>query len=114
MFIDFPTPEFVTTPGTPFSIAGWSLDLSSSSGAGIEAIHVWAYPASGAAPIFVGATTLTFSRGDVAAIFGAQFAVSGFSLQGTLPAGDYTLVVFALSSVARQFNNAVGVHMRVL
>ena len=55
MFIDLPVPEFATTRGTSFSIGGWALDQSSSAGAGIEAIHVWAYPTSGAAPIFVGA-----------------------------------------------------------
>jgi hypothetical protein len=113
MFIDLPVPEFATTHGTLFSISGWAVDLSSSFGSGIEAIHVWAYPTSGAAPIFVGATTPGGHRPDVAGVFGGQFAPSGYSLQGSLPAGDYNLVVFALSSVARNFNNAAGVHMRV-
>ena len=113
MFIDLPVPEFVTTRGTQFSIGGWAIDQASTAGAGIEAIHVWAYPTSGAAPIFVGATTVGHARHDVAAHFGAQFAASGYSLQGSLPAGDYNLVVFALSSIAQQFNNAAGVHIRV-
>jgi hypothetical protein len=113
MFIDLPVPEFVTTRGTQFSIGGWAIDRASTAGAGIEAIHVWAYPTSGAAPIFVGATTVGHARHDVAAHFGPQFAASGYSLQGSLPAGDYNLVVFALSSVAQQFNNAAGIHMRV-
>lgn len=113
MFIDLPVPEFVTTWGTPFSISGWAIDQSSSAGAGIDAIHVWAYPTSGAAPIFVGHTSVGHARYDVAAVFGGQFAASGYSLQGSLPAGDYNLVVFAFSSIAQQFNNAAGVHIRV-
>lgn len=113
MFIDLPVPEFATTRGTAFMISGWAVDLSSSAGAGIEAIHVWAYPTSGAAPVFVGATTVGHARPDVAGVFGAQFTGSGYSLQGSLPEGGYNLVVFALSSVAKQFNNAAGVHIRV-
>jgi hypothetical protein len=113
MFIDLPVPEFVTTRSTLFSISGWALDLSSSSGPGIEAIHVWAFPTNGGAPIMVGATSIGHARNDVAGLFGAQFLGSGYSLQGALPPGDYNLVVFALSSVAHNFNNAAGVHMRV-
>ena len=113
MYIDLPVPNFDTTRGTLFSISGWALDLSSSSGPGIEAIHVWAIPTNGAPPIMVGATSVGHSRFDVAAVFGPQFVGSGYSLQGALPPGDYNLVVFALSSIARDFNNATGVHMRV-
>ena len=113
MYIDLPAPEFTTTQGTPFSISGWALDLSSSSGAGVEAIHVWAYPVSGAAPIFVGATTLLHARWRSPVFWPAVRCVRVL-FTGTLPPGDYDLVVFALSSVAHQFNNADGVHMRVL
>jgi hypothetical protein len=113
MVIDLPVPEFATTRGTPFAIGGWAVDLAATAGAGIEAVHAWAFPTSGAAPIFVGAASVGHSRPDVAGVFGAQFTGSGYSLQGSLPEGDYNLVVFALSSVARQFNNAAGVHMRV-
>ena len=55
MFIDLPTPEFVTTRGTIFTISGWALDLSASSGGGVDAVHVWALPTNGAAPILVAA-----------------------------------------------------------
>ena len=68
MFIDLPVPEFVTTRGTAFSISGWAIDQSSSAGAGIDAIHVWAYPNSGDAPIFVGNTSVGHARHDVAAV----------------------------------------------
>jgi hypothetical protein len=112
MFIDLPVAEFATTRGTLFAISGWAIDRSSPAGSGIDTIHVWAYPQSGA-PIFMGVANPKQPRWDVGAYFGQQFVNSGYSLQGALPQGDYNLVVFAWSSVAQQFNNATGIHMRV-
>ena len=51
MFIDLPVPnQNVTQNGV--IVAGWALDLAASSGAGVDAIHVWAYPLAGGAPDF--------------------------------------------------------------
>ena len=36
--------------GQPFSVAGWAASLDATDGSGIDTIHVWAYPVSGAAP----------------------------------------------------------------
>jgi glucose/arabinose dehydrogenase len=96
----------------PFAIAGWALDPLSASGAGIDAIHVWAYPlpALGAAPngppVFVGATTTTFDRPDVAAAFGStQFTRSGFGLIASgLTPGFYSLAVFGLVQSTGRFD----------
>src|SRR5262249_24034791 len=46
----------------PFAVGGWAVDLGSLSGAGIDAVHLWAYPltpggALAGPPVFVGATT---------------------------------------------------------
>jgi len=35
-------------------IAGWAFDATAATGTGIATLHVWAFPASGAAPQFVG------------------------------------------------------------
>jgi YVTN family beta-propeller protein len=79
-----------------FTVAGWALDLSAGAGSGIDAVHVWAYPSSGAAPMFAGAAALDVARPDVATAFGAQFASAGFALPvTTLPPGGYTLIVYA-------------------
>jgi glucose/arabinose dehydrogenase len=100
------------TVAQPFAIAGWALDPLSPSGAGIDAIHVWAYPlpALGAAPsgppVFVGTTTLTFDRPDVAAFFGStQFTRSGFALTASgLAPGFYSLAVFGLVHATGRFD----------
>ncbi len=52
------------------------------------------------------------ARPDVAGVYGSKFGASGYYLQGTLPQGDYNLVVFARSAVAYQFNNAAIVPIK--
>jgi len=90
----------------PFSVSGWALDALATSGTGVDAIHVWAYSRInlGAPPIFVGQATLGIVRQDVANLFGARFATSGFNLNvhDLLP-GPYLLVVFARSTVTGTF-----------
>jgi hypothetical protein len=85
--------------------------MASIAGAGIDAIHVWAYPISGiggapiAAPVFVGATTMTLDRPDVAAIFGTPFTRSGFLLNAAgLAAGSYRLAIFAFVHTTQNFD----------
>jgi hypothetical protein len=50
--IDLPRPG--TTVDRPFVIAGWAADAAARSGTGVDAIHIWAYPALGGAPLFLG------------------------------------------------------------
>jgi hypothetical protein len=113
MYIDGPSPNQTVTQF--FAVGGWAVDLGASSGSGVAALHVWAYPVAGGAPIFVGATTPTINRSDVAAYFGAgRYGASGYYLQGNLPPGEYNLVVFAFSTVANGFNQAAAVRIRVV
>jgi hypothetical protein len=112
---------WVDTPGQGFTlsqnikVAGWACDLSAATNSGVDAVHVWAYPANGGAPIMVGAATVGLSRVDVGNAFGStRFNNSGFTLQGTLPRGDYTLVVFAHSSIANAFNNVFVISLHVI
>ena len=80
----------------PFGVGGWALDLNATSGSGIDAVHVWAIPKSGAAT-FLGVATLGVARPDVAAVYGSQFQNAGFNVtaQAEIPPGSYTLSVFA-------------------
>lgn len=100
----------IDTPGPgilqqPFMIAGWAADLASTSTSGADAVHVWAWPASGAPPIFVGALTPNLSRPDVGAVFGSRFGTSGFILTvNNLPGGSYLLAAYMHSTVAGKFN----------
>jgi predicted outer membrane repeat protein len=88
----------------PFSIAGWAFDEHPST-AGLDAIHVWAFPVAGGVPTFGGAATLGIPRPDVAALYGAQYATSGFSVDvAGLAPGVYDVVVFGHSSVSGTFN----------
>ena len=91
--------------GPYVQLSGWSVDTRATTGAGVSAIHVWAYPVSGGAPTFIGAATPGVSRDITATLFGDQFTASGWNVSGGLPAGSYRLAVFALSSVTGKFDN---------
>jgi hypothetical protein len=98
----------------PFHLGGWALDLYAASGTGIATLHVWAYPLTGAAPIFLGTSEYGGSRPDVAAVYGDQFEGSGFgmSVQGLEP-GNYDLAVFPWSDVTGGFVPAAVVRVTV-
>jgi hypothetical protein len=109
LYIDSPGPN--STRSRPFTITGWAVDTGSLTGTGIDAIHIWAFPVSGAAPIMVGAATYGLARPDVASYLGdARFNASGYSLTVTssnlpLP-GAYDFQVFARSTVTGTFSVA--------
>jgi hypothetical protein len=102
----------------PFGMWGWAADTGASSGTGIDVVHVWAFPISGAAPIFVGAATYGQSRPDIGSYLGnSQFNNSGFSIMVTsanLPtAGIYDLHVYARSTVTGAFTDLRAVRVAV-
>jgi hypothetical protein len=88
----------------PFWLGGWAANLDATAGTGIDALHVWAYPVTGGAPVFLGAATYGGARPDVAAVHGRQYHDTGFGLivQGLAP-GTYDLAVFAWSGVSGGF-----------
>jgi hypothetical protein len=91
----------------PYELSGWTVDTGATAGTGMDAVHVWAFPDSGAPGIFAGTATMFGRRDDVGAIFGSQFTNSGFHLTLTgLPAGGYHLQVFGHSTVTGTFNIA--------
>ena len=111
MVVDLPVVNAIGTG--QFQVSGWGLDLSASSGTGVDAVHVWAYPVGGGAPIFEGAASF-MNRPDVGVAFGSRYAPAGFELlAAALPGGTYDLVVYARSTVAGTFNNAKVVRIRV-
>jgi endonuclease/exonuclease/phosphatase family metal-dependent hydrolase len=96
------TPGRGTTVSSPFVVAGWTLDFSSTSGSGVSEIHAWAYPTSGAAPIFAG-TMAPAARPDVAAVFGARYGNAGFNISATLPPGSYVVALIPWSTRTNAF-----------
>ena len=99
MSLDVPTANATVQPS--FAVSGWALDAGSPSGTGVDAVHVWAFPTSGAAPIFLGAATLGFGRPDVGAYVGdGRFTPSGFGLSAALSPGTYDVRAYAFSTVA--------------
>jgi hypothetical protein len=90
--------------GGAITVSGWALDRFSTSGSGIDAVHVWAYPAGGGAARFFGAATLDLSRPDLVPYFGSQFSRAGFSATGLLPNGTYELVAFARDAATQNFS----------
>jgi hypothetical protein len=103
--VDTPGNNAVVSSG--FVVSGWAFDLNAPSGTGIDAVHVWAFPISGAAPVFLGVAGLGGVRNDVAGIFGSRTTTSGYAVTTKpLPPGLYSVVVYAHSTATRTFNNA--------
>lgn len=102
--IDLPAAGSVAEP---LIVAGWAVDRATSSGTGVDAVHVYAYPVSGGSPVFLGAARYGGMRPDVGAAFGGSFAASGYGLlvRGVVP-GAYVLAVFPHSTVSGTFGPA--------
>jgi PLD-like domain len=98
----------------PFAVTGWVLDTGATADNGIDVVHVWAYPASGAPPIFVGWTSVNSARPDVGGYFGALHNSSGYGLlvRGLQP-GAYTIVVFGHSTLVPGFPIAQPVRVNI-
>jgi hypothetical protein len=99
-----------------FSVSGWALDLAASTGTGVDAVHLWAIPTSGAPAIFLGAALTGDARSDVGGAFGSsRFTPTGYhlALNGKLTPGTYDLTAYAHSVVSNSFNNASVVRITV-
>lgn len=110
--IDAPAAHQVV-PGS-FIVGGWAADHDAVEWTGIDLIHIWAYPATGADPIFLGSATLGGIRPDVAAAFGERLRPSGYGLLvNDLAPGGYLLAVFGWSSATGGFLPAETVRIAV-
>jgi hypothetical protein len=107
-------PRSDTVVGQPFVVAGWTADLAATEGAGIDTVHLWAYPLDGRAPIFLGVAASRRSRPDVATVYGMPFADSGFALTvvGLRP-GTYDIVVYPHRAASGTFEGAQAVRVTV-
>ena len=78
--------------------------MRSTSGAGIDSVHVYAYARGGLAPaVFLGAATLGQARDDVGEALGTRFEHSGFTLTAPLAPGRYRFVAYTHSNVTGLF-----------
>jgi len=116
MNIDAPPPN--ASRARPFTLSGWAVDAGAASGTGVDAIHVYGFPAGGGPQIFVGAITSFTPRPDVGAYIGSsQFNNCGYSItisSSNLPAaGSYDFYVFAHSTVTGNFPIARIVRVNV-
>ncbi len=106
--LDSPRPGIA---GQPLNVQGWAIDGGSVSGTGVQTVHVYAIPHGGAA-MFLGAATYGIGRDDVAAVYGTRFSGSGFQLTAPmLPAGNYTIVAYALRTASGVFDSATAVEI---
>lgn len=99
--LDTPAPG--STVNQTVTFAGWAADLAAGTGTGIDAVHVYAYPVGGGAPVVLGAAQYGQSRPDVGAAIGSQFIASGYRLTATLPPGQFDVVFYGRSTVANTF-----------
>ena len=113
MWIDLPRDG--ATVRQPFAIAGWAIDHAASTDNGMDLVHVWAYPDTGAAPIFLGAAQVNAPRPDLGAAFGSLHATGGYGLiaRGLAP-GTYTIAVFAHSTLVPAFTIAQPTRVQVV
>ena len=98
-----------------FAVAGWALDAGAAAGIGVDTVHVWAFPTSGAARNLprrrVGrASPVRTSR---AYLGDGRFTPSGFGLSATLPPGVYDVRAYAFSPSPARFNNSATTRITV-
>lgn len=111
VFVD--SPKANATVPTSFVVGGWAIDFASRTDSGVSQLHVWAYPHTGAPPVFLG-DIRHGARPDVARAYGPQFGQAGFSVVvRNLAPGGYMLVVFPYSSITRSFDYAAAVPLNI-
>ena len=100
--------------GQPLTVRGWAVDGTVPTGTGVDAVHVYATPAGGAA-VFLGAATYGQSRPDVGSAHGSRFTPSGFTLTApsALPPGAYTITVYS-HTTGGTFNASAAVGVTLL
>jgi YD repeat-containing protein len=100
--IDAPAANAVV--GQPFALTGWAIDTAHPTAVGVSMLHIYAYPATGGPPVFLGVATTGGSRPDVGAAYGSRFTPSGWGITPSgLSPGWYTLVLYPWSTVTQDF-----------
>ena len=112
------TPADGATVSNGFSIAGWAIDQAATSGTGVSAVEVYAFPPTPSATdtgTYLGTAAYGGARPDIGSAFGSQFTNSGYGLtvNSLTPGSSYRLVVFVKSAVSGQFAANATVHVTV-
>ena len=101
--IQIDTPFAGSRVRQPFTLSGWALDATAAT-PGINTLHVWAFPMTGAAPQFLGVANYGIGRPDVAAFFGSQFDATGYNLSVKgLASGDWLIAVYGWVNATQNF-----------
>lgn len=90
------------------TVAGWAADQRATSGAGVDAVNVWAYPSpgSGKLPLFLGTAHYGGTRMDVGAMLGTRYRPTGFDMTVvSLATGVYDIVATPRSTVTGGYEN---------
>lgn len=108
------TPQHGQTMAQPFWVSGWTTDLAATEATGIDAVHVWAYPAGGGTPVFLGFGAFGDARPDVAAVYGRQFERSAYNvLVNRLRPGVYDIVVYPHRVATNTFEGAQVIRITI-
>ena len=108
--IDSPT-EGAVLQGT-VTLSGWAIDRESTRGSGVASVDVHVDGATGPR---VAAATLGLRRDDIAAIFGTDFELSGWTASvpsHALPPGQHRLIVVARSATGHHEEASVRAVIR--
>ena len=104
----------------PFLVAGWAIDLPTTTSAGVDAVHVYAFPVTNGivgSGIFLGAAATGAARPDVGAVFGGQFTNAGYGLfvsSGNLMSGQqYILGIYAHGAVTGTFDQSTFITVTI-
>jgi hypothetical protein len=112
------TPADGATVSNGFTVAGWAIDQAATSGTGVSAVEVYAFPPTASASdkgTYLGTAAYGGARPDIGSAFGSQFTNSGYALtvNSLTPGSSYRLVVFVMSAVSGQFAANQTVHLTV-
>ncbi len=108
------TPSSGAVVEQTFTLAGWALDLAADRGTGVDTVHVWAYPLTGADPIFLGTAAYGDTRSDVGKMFGETFANAAYGVTvDALSPGTYDVVVYPHRAKTNTFEGAQVVRVVV-
>jgi hypothetical protein len=111
MAIDSPLNN--TEAKQPFTLSGWAIDRSSTTGTGVDLVQIFARRSDGSTT-FVGNATYGSARSDIGTAYGSRFTNSGYSLTVSgIADGHYTLIAYARSTRTGLFQEtSVAVQIR--
>jgi hypothetical protein len=112
LFID--RPAWGQSVAQPFAVTGWAIDTSHPTASGVDFLHIYASPWSGAPATFLGQIPTGGARPDVGGSYGARFTPSGWGVTASgLAPGWYWITVYPHSTVTDSFRYEAAVAWKV-